>query len=233
MEQILKCSDFDESKVKYSEIKPMGTTGAKQMYVNYDGSFKGITLHTPKMRLPFGVGKFEEVGKPTKYTLDMSFDDMENDPKMKEFYMAIKKLDKKIIDDAKKNSLTWLRKKDVSEEVLQTLFSSPIKVPKDKDTGEETDKYPPTFKAKLPFWDGSFSCSVFDHERKKVDGDFTDRLDKGSRVVAIVKCGGVWFSGGKFGVSWKVEQLKLEKPRGLVGYSFRDDDEDVEDYMSM
>jgi len=225
MDHILKCTDFDVEKVKYSDIKPMGTSGAKSMYVNYDGSYKGVVIHTPKMRLPFGVGKFEEPGKQTKYSLDLSLDDMESDPKMKEFHDTIKKLDNKILADAKKNSLTWLRKKDVSDEVLQTLYSSPIKIPKDCDTGEPTDKYPPTFKAKLPFWDNRFSCTVFDHERKKFDGDFTDHLTKGSRVVAIVKCGGVWFAAGKFGVTWKVEQMKLDKPRGLVGYSFRDDDD--------
>lgn len=224
MEHILKYSEFDTEKVTYSDIRPMGTTGGKMVYVNYDVT-KNIAFHTPKMRLPFGVGVYEEPGKPTKYSLDLSIDDMDIDPKMKEFYDTIKKLDTKILEDAKKNSLIWLRKKVVSNDVLDSMYSSPVKIPKDKETGEATDKYPPTFKAKLPYWDNSFTCSVFDHERKKIEGDFTDLIGKGSRVVAIVKCGGIWFVGGKFGTSWKIEQLKLDKPRGLFGYSFRDDDD--------
>ena len=34
-------------------------------------------------------------------------------------------------------------------------------------------------------------------------------------------------SGGKYGCSWQVDQLKIvSKPMGLVGYAFRDDVED-------
>ena len=84
---IMKPSDFSASKIEYTDLKAMGTTGAKQMYLNYDGG-QQIIMHTPKMRLPYGVGKYEEAGKPTKYSLDMSFGGMDDDPKIKEFYEA-------------------------------------------------------------------------------------------------------------------------------------------------
>ena len=145
------------------------------------------------MRLPYGVGKYEEAGKPTKYSLDMSFGGMDDDPKIKEFYEAIHSIDEKLIADTKKNSLAWLRKKTVSEDVARTLYTPSIKRSKDKDTGEETDKYPPTFKAKIPFWDDKFTCTVWDHNRTKLEGDFTEHMSKGQSVVAIIKCGGVWF----------------------------------------
>ena len=70
---------------------------------------------------------------------------------MKAFYDAIHSIDEKIIKDAKKNSLSWLRKKTVSEDVLRTLFSPAIKVSKDKETGEPDGKYPPTIKAKIGY----------------------------------------------------------------------------------
>lgn len=224
----MKPSEFSASKLEYSDLKAMGTTGAKQMYLNYNGG-KSIVLHTPKMRLPYGVGKFEEPGKAPKYSLDMSFGGMDDDPKIKAFYDAIHSIDEKIIADTKKNSLAWLRKKTVSEDVARTLYTPSVKRAKDKETGEVTDKYPPTFKAKIPFWEDKFTCSVFDHTRTKLEGDFTDKISKGQSVVAIIKCGGVWFSGGKYGVSWKIEQLKLEKPRGLVGYAFRDEEDEEEE----
>ena len=35
---IMKPSDFSASKIEYTDLKAMGTTGAKkQMYLNYDG----------------------------------------------------------------------------------------------------------------------------------------------------------------------------------------------------
>jgi hypothetical protein len=224
MESVMKPSDFSASNVQYSDVKPMGTTGAKQMWLNYKGG-KGIVINTPKMRLPFGVGKFED-GPSVKYSLDMSFNGMDNDPKMKAFYDAIHELDEKIIADTKKNSLAWLRKKTVSDDVARTLYTPSLKYSKDKETGEPNTKYPPTLKAKLPYYDGRFTCSVFDHKREKLDGDFTQQVNKGQFVTAIIRCGGVWFSGGKYGVSWKVEQLKLHEGQGVIGYAFRDDEED-------
>lgn len=222
---LIRPSDFDVSKMEYSEPKAMGAgaTGAKQVYINYNKN--PIILVTPKMRLPYGVGKYEESGKPTKYSLDLSFVGKDSDPKIQAFYDTLKAIDEKIIQDSMSNSLVWLRKKTMSKDVAQTLYTPSIKVPKDKETGEETDKYPHTFKGKISYYNEAFQCSAFDHNKEKIEGDFTDRLVKGQHAAAIVKCAGIWFSGGKFGCSWRIEQLKLDEPKNLVGYAFLDDDE--------
>ena len=223
---IMKASEFDVSKISYGEIKPMGTTGAKQMYLNYNGMSQ-VILQTPKMRIPYGLGKYQEDGKAPKYTLDLSFSGMDDDSKIKEFYESIKSIDDKIISDCRKNSLAWLKKKNVSEDVARELFATSIKYSKD-ESGDVSDKYPPTFKAKVPFWEDKFTCSLYDHKKNKIDGDFTSYLPKGQAVKAIVKCSGVWFSGGKYGVSWKVDQVKVDEPRAILSYAFRDDDSDDE-----
>tara|TARA_B100000427_G_C15515320_1_gene597972 strand:- start:2980 stop:3681 length:702 start_codon:yes stop_codon:yes gene_type:complete len=229
-QKVIKPCNFSADEISYGDVRPMGTTGAKQCYVNYEGKNEAIMLHTPKMRLPYGIGKYVEEGKPTKYSLDMSFGGMDDDPKIKEFYEALNSLDEKIIADTKKNSLQWLRKKSVSEDVARTLYTPSIKVAKDKETGEVTDKYPPTFKAKIPCWDDNFTCTVWDHERNKIEGDFTEQVTKGQSVVAIVKCARVWFASGKYGVTWQVDQLKLDKPKAITGYAFvESDDEEDED----
>ena len=226
METVMKASEFSANNIEYTELRAMGTTGAKSMYLNYSGGQR-IVLHTPKMRLPYGIGKYEEPGKPPKYSLDLSFANMESDPKIKAFYDAIHSIDEKIIADTKKNSLAWLRKKTVSEDVARTLYTPSVKHSKDKETGEITDKYPPTFKVKIPFWENQFTCNVFDHEKKKLEGDWTENISKGQSVMAIIKCGGVWFSGGKYGVSWQLHQLKLVgQPNNLIGYAFRDEEDE-------
>ena len=227
MEQVIKPTDLDISKIVYTEPKPMGTSGAKSMYMNYGSGQKSIALVAPKMRLPYGIGTYVQDGQPPKYTLDLSFGDKDADPKLKQFYEAIESINEKLIADAKKNSLLWLRKKTISEDVIRELFSSPIKRSKDKETGEITNKYPPTLKAKIPVRDEKFLCVVWDHKKGLVEDKdaIVQNLTKGTRVATILKCGGVWFSGGKFGVSWKVDQIKLEKPQNLVAYAFRDDEE--------
>ena len=221
----MKPIDFDASKINYSELKSMGTT-AKQMYVNYNTTER-VAFTTPKMRIPFGINIFEEEGKNPKYSLDLSLDGIETDPKIKAFHDAILSLEQKIMKDAKKNSLAWLKKKNVSDELIKTLFSSAIKYSKDKDTGEINTKYAPTFKGKLPYWEGKMKTIVFDHNRSKLEGDIVNNFTKGRSITSIVKCSGVWFSGGKFGMTWQFEQIKLDKPSNLIGYAFRGDDEDM------
>ena len=218
---LLKVSEFDSSKITYSDVRPMGPN-AKQVYINYDDS--QVVFATPKLKVPFGLSKFEQEGQNPKYSLDLSFGDLGNE-KNKVFFDAIKSIDEKVLTDATKNSLIWLRKRNVSEEVIETLFSPSVKYSKDKVTGEVNTNYPPTIRAKLPYYNGEFSCSVYDHDRKKLD-EFADKITKGSRVIAVIKCAGVWLAGGKFGITWRVEQLKLDKPNSLQGFAFVDEDDE-------
>jgi hypothetical protein len=52
-------------------------------------------------------------------------------------------------------------------------------------------------------------------------------LVKRSELTALIECTGVWFAGGKFGVSWKAVQIRLDSvPSGLRGYGFEEEDGD-------
>lgn len=230
LKNYMKPSDVDITKIEYSDIKSMNTPGSRQMYINYNGDL-GLIIKTPKMRLPFGISKFD--GDYPKFTIGMSFDDLDKNQEIKDFYDFIKSIDDKIIKDAqnKTNSLAWLRKKSVSEDIVKTLYTPSIKRSKDKETGEFTDKYAPTFKAKLPFYDNTFkNFTVFNHDKTEIEiGDnFTELIGKNSYVSALVTPKPVWFSGGKFGITWQVAMLKLSKPRDLIGYAFMDSDSEDE-----
>tara|TARA_Y100000389_G_scaffold103140_1_gene100043 strand:- start:9777 stop:10481 length:705 start_codon:yes stop_codon:yes gene_type:complete len=226
---IIKSNNFSADDITFSEVKPFGTNGGKQVYVNYKNN--QIRMQTPKMRLPYGMGKYEENGKPTKYSLDFSFSGIEDNEKISDFHKAVKEIDEKIIaETTKKYSLQWFKKKKMSEEVARTVFTPSIKRSKDKETGEFDDKYPPTFKAKMPVYENNFACSVFDHKKGKIENDSIENsIKKGQSASAIIKCAGVWFSGGKYGVSWKVDQLKLSEHSNTTGYMFLDSEDESEE----
>ena len=87
---------------------------------------------------------------------------------------------------------------------------------KDKDTGEINTRYAPRFKVKLPFYDGVFKCPVYNSKKQKVS---MTEVVAGSTVQALIRPGGLWFiPGGKFGLSWRVEQMKI-KAQGDSLYS--------------
>ncbi len=100
-----------------------------------------------------------------------------------------------------------------------------IKHAKDKVTGDRSDEYKPRFKVTVPYRDNAFTCDVFDSSKELIDLDKVDA--KGAKVAAIIQCTGVWFAGGKFGVSWKVVQMKvMPNKTKLVGYALVDVDDD-------
>ena len=220
----MKPVDFEANKITFSELKSFGTQ-AKQVFVSYNTAQR-VAFSTPKMRMPYGLSKFQNDGAQPKYSVDISFDGMENEIKIKSFYNAIESFDNKVKSEAKQNSLIWLKRKDVSDELIDQLFTPSIKRSKDKTTGEFTNKYAPTFKGKLSVWEGSLKCVVFDNNRSKIENNALDQLTRGRSITTIVRCKNIWFINGKFGVSWEFEQIKLDKPTNLIGYAFRDDDED-------
>lgn len=218
--QIVKSDKFSCSNVEYSDPKKL-QHGGQAIYLNYDG--KPLILQTPKMSMPWGMGKYD--GDVPKYSLDLSFKGMDNSESLQSFYSALNQLDEKLVEDGVSNSMQWFKKKKQTKEVCKALYAPQIKVSKDKN-GEPDGKYPPTMKVKVPWKDGKFDCDAYDSKRQLIQDDLSNVLVKGSQVQALIQCVGIWFAGGKYGCSWKVVQMKVTPPAGIHGYSFIDDSED-------
>lgn len=220
--------NVDLSKVIYSEVKPQAS-GGKSVYMSVDN--KNIRIQTPRMVCQWGLSKYNPDNKvgSDKYSLDMSFRNMDTKPGIKSFFDKLVELDKKVVDDVTKNSNLWLRKANMTREVVEALSTPSVKYAKDKDTGEVTDKYPPTFRINVPMKDGKPMCDVYDVNETKLDLfdlDATGKM-KGSQITAIIKLQGLWFAGGKFGCTWRLEQLRVEPPESIKGFAFQPDEEDA------
>ena len=227
---IVLSKNFDINNVTFSDLK-MLDNGGKIVYVSYNRA--PLIMQTPAMSAPFGMSVWDNDGKAVpKYTLDLSFKGMDASPGLQSFYAVLEQLDGRLVDDGFANQGSWFKgKKYGSREIVEALYTPMIKHAKDRETGERTDKYPPTFKAGVPFRDNGFTCDVF-NDRKQAITDLAENLTqtKGAKVTAIVQCTGIWFAGGKFGVSWRVVQMKLvPNTTSLVGYAFRDDDDNDAD----
>ena len=162
--------NIDVNKLRYSELRTL-PSGAKTVYVNY-GSEK-LTIQTPVLSLPYGIGEPYDVkeavkngtpiaDKDKKYDLTVSFRGLEENPKVKCFHDKLKDLENKIIDDAFANRLAWFKDDfDGNKSFVSKLFTPIVKIDKDPNTGKPVGKYPPTFKAKLPYDNRSSSRPSF------------------------------------------------------------------------
>ena len=222
--QIIRSEDFDISKVGYSEPKKLAH-GGNAVYLQYEGN--PLILQTGFMTLPWSMGRYEGTDG-VKYSIDLSFKGLEGDDKLKNLYSVLNSLDDKLVKDGVSNSMSWFKKKKVSEDIMREFYNRQIKLSKDKETGEPDGKYPATFKVKVPFKDGVFGCNVYDSKKNLIESDLSDVLVKGCQVQCLIQCVGLWFAGGKYGCSWKAVQMKVKPPTGLHGYSFLDDEEEDE-----
>jgi hypothetical protein len=237
MDTILLPHQINMSSIRYGAVKVL-PSGGKSMYISHidaTGNSVPLMIQTPEMRSPFGLSRWDKTEKGSdgiekesfKYDLLLGFDGKETRENLATFYDQIEKLDKKMVHDCMENSLNWLGKKYTSLEVIQELYTPMIRYSRDKNTGEINEKYAPTFKITVPFRDGKFQCNAYGPDKKEIDLS-TINL-QGARITAIIQCVGAWFVGRKFGVSFKVAQLKVMPRTNIPKFAFRDVEEAVED----
>jgi len=225
---VVQPSSFDVSKVSISQPKVLDS-GGKMAYLNY-GDGKRLLIQTPSLPAPFGMSVFDKAGPP-KYSVDLALRGYQDQPKPKALFAALQKLDEFMIDQGVKNSKLWF-KTDMKREVVEAFYTPCVRFGKDKQ-GNQTS-YPPNLKVQLRRKrDGSdFECLFYD-QKSKGDPDAQplrgipaeELLVKRSEMTALIECTGVWFAGGKFGVSWKAVQIRLDSvPSGLRGYGFEEED---------
>lgn len=215
-------SDFDSNMVTFAEPKIMDS-GAKQVYLNYDG--RALQTQTASMSLPYGLNVFDKAGPPA-YSIDLSFRGTEENPKLQAFYDMLVQFDEMMVEAGIKNSQKWFKMPNASREIIKAFYTPSIKISLDRDG--KPKPYPPTFKVKLPKKNGAFEAQFYDSNKSPYEGVTVDELlVKGARATILVKCTGVWFAGSKFGVTWKAIQVRMDSVPASIGRScaIMDDDE--------
>jgi hypothetical protein len=104
------------------------------------------------------------------------------------------------------------------------MFWTPILKFAKGENGEPDHNKNPTLGVKIPIWEGVWNVELFDPQSRKIFPDASnehitpvDLIAKGSHVAVVLQCGGVWFAGGKFGVTWKLFQAVVKPKTTLRG----------------
>jgi hypothetical protein len=173
------------------------------------------------MMLTYGVNKHVNDDGSTSYDMAIQLPREEfASPETRELQSMMAELEEKIINDAFANSRDWFGKKYSSLEVVKEFWTPILKFPKNKEDGSYDTTRAPTIKIKLPFWDGQAKFDLFDLKSNPIypndNGSSPDELvQKGSNVCCTLLCGGVWITGSKFGVTWKLSQAAVKPPESF------------------
>ncbi len=236
----MKPQNVTLSKIEYSDLKKLGEH-ANVVYMNYNKN--QFYVKTPELVLPFDSGTMfadQKNDKSGKYSIRVSLDNYQTEGHPDQaFYKMLTELDQMNLSEAKKNSFNWFKKKTISEELLEEIYNPMVKFSTDQETGEPTKKYPPTFAFKIMQRDGLIQCKCYDgNSREKnvelnvndPDGDnhvtLETLLKKKSKVKMLLRCNGIWVVGGKFGCTWRADQIMITPAPGYDDCAFLEDSED-------
>jgi hypothetical protein len=175
-------------------------------------------IHTPMM-LTYGVNEHKNDDGSTSYDMNIQFprEEFETDA-TRALKKMMMEMEEKIVQDAAINSRDWFGKK-YGDEVVQAFWTPMLKYPKNKELmdGSLDKSREPTLKIKLPIWDGQPKFEVYDLKSNQIfpnDNGLGPEaiVQKGSNVCCTLMCGGIWITGSKFGVTWKLSQCAVKPP---------------------
>ena len=220
---VINATDFTPSKdVGYNKPR-VNKAGGKAVSIVNNTTRRQLMITTPLM-LTWGVNeRRDESSGRVSYDMSLQFPkESYATPETTAFLEAMEAFDSPILFDAIKNSKEWFNKAKLTDGQVDVLFNRMLYWPKDKETGERRADSAPTLRVKIDYWDQAFNCEIYNVDQtplfpSKSDASLmpSDFISKGSNVACVLKCGGVYFVNGKFGVTWRLVQAVV-KPRASI-----------------
>jgi len=132
-----------------------------------------------------------------------------------QFLEKLKAFENQILDDAVKNSEAWFGE-EMSREVAKHTFFPFLKYTKDKVTKKIDYSKAPSIRAKVPNYGGKWGVEIYDTKGNMLfpcdNANMTpiDFVPKKSNVACVIQCGGLWFGGKGWGITWRLNQCVVK-----------------------
>ena len=230
-ELITNVKNFDINKVTYGAVKANKNGKGKSGGIYYGG--KKLVLQIPLM-FTWGASEMvdEESGKKS-YSVSIPIKNEKAEASYP-LFQAMQAIQEKVLNDASVNSKEWFGK-NMNRDVAEALFTPIVKYPKVSKTDSSLDySKTPSLKTKIQFWEGKFTIEIYNMEKEQLfgpqvqDSDPIALMPQGTYMAGLIECGGLWFTGTGFGVTWKLLQAKIRPPVKITGFSLLDDEDEEE-----
>jgi len=210
---------IDVSKITFQVGKAVQKGRSPTISIRYNGN--QLQLRLPRLGFPFGLRENANDSGDKSYTLSAVLKGC--DPYCKEKYVGnddvgnlynmLKDLDEYIIKAAVENSGPWFNKKR-SEEGIREAYNYSVRASTEVRDGVRipNGKYPPTFRIKVPVYDGRVSAEFVDASRNHVyvtPDSLLGILPKGIESNIVLTPSIYVINGNMFGVSWRLKAAQI------------------------
>jgi hypothetical protein len=219
---VLTSSDWNTSSIRYMQPK-INDRGGKSINIISTQTNRSLHVSTPLM-MTWGISDFvdEKTGESDgKYSLSLNFPNDDYRTSTTDHFLAkLKGFENQILDDAVKYSDAWFGE-ELSREVVKHNFFPFLKYSKDKLTKKIDPTKPPAIRAKVPNYNNRWGVEIYDTNSSLLfpcDNDNLTPMDfvpKKSQVACVLQCGGLWFGGKGWGITWKLNQCVV-KPQEVI-----------------
>lgn len=238
---ILSPSKIDMSKLNF--VVGMAKSG-RNPPINMKHEGQSFQLRLPgKIKIPSGLWVREDQQTGVKsYTLSVPLDGCDKFGKDRStdgsdngaLFNFLLDLEEAVVQQALENSTKWFGKKR-SLEAIRDSFSKIVSVSTDLVNGERVPngKYPPSFRVKIPVYDGSVKSDIADGNGNPIyatPDSIVSVFPKGVSASLVISGSVYTISGGSFGVTWKLTFARVYPQTKLTAKDvFKDETADEED----
>ena len=226
MKAALNIASWQTDKIKY--IKPRINEGGKGKSVGIISTQLNskLILSTPPMAT-FGIADFIDPKTGVsdgKYTICLRFPGEEGSEEALQFLQKFKAFEDQILNDAVLHSELWWGESR-SRELVKAIYSPSIKYTKLPGTTRPDPSKNPTMRARLytSMQTGKWDIEVYDTKREILFPDESneeahpkDYVPSGSQVACLLQCGGLWFTGAGWGMTWRCIQVVVKPPQNFM-----------------
>jgi len=166
---------------------------------------KPIRFQIPKLYMPFGISGFTPDYGATKWNIDFSIKNWDQDGAYNQkFYRFLVDLENNVIDHVHQNCEKIFHCALPRDSVV-AMFNSNIKMSDGRD---------PRFRVKVDTdMDGRIKPVLFDANEQDITSIAEEKLHSHKMGAAIVELNSVYFMNKRFGMTWKLHQLKVFEPQ--------------------
>jgi hypothetical protein len=230
---IINSSEFNPARdIAYSKPR-VNKAGGKGVGIINKSIGRQLYINLPLM-ITWGVNRrVDDATGRVSYDMSIQFptEEYATDETRKSLAAFIE-MEEQVKADAIVHSKEWFNKSKLTIEQVEVLFNPMLYWPKNPETGERREGAAPTLRVKLDCWENKFNCEIYDINENTLYSNADDHINspeydssitpveliqKGCKVGSIIKCGGIYFVNGKFGITWRLSQSIVKQKLSISG----------------